>query len=777
MERKRREYIPKKISDYGQGPRSLDYVPDRFTKTGVIMGQFVSNRLPEDQGYVLRIANQYLRPNEREILMKLLGYREFKNLEFNYDEAQVLISRANPAFLTGVRQKREEEGIGFPFLQLYDFIFSFDDVMSRIRGLQVQVNNMDDLGDVANKQLLRAEIMSESGLPWTLYDYIRNKGKATRIVNKENKNKKQVPVDEYTGFQIGSTHIYEADPNHADAVDYIREKNGYEKACDEAMYLSFPVQKTIVALGQGLFGIHITTNAKMWSVSGGAVMNKEGAGQIPMGGWINAFTGNDSYCFTPKQYKFTDASNKYHGLGLLQTKYDTIKNYPYNQFAEIHAKVIQEMTNDSIELYGHNLPGTMDSTWNAHRHNGLGGPIGQHIFVLTSDRLSKVITSTIQDSEKSVVEEEGKERKEPVSSISSSSAEPTATSAEPTEAESKPSDIYCLPQAKLTMEAPTRSLRSVGEWMADSYDMKTIRRVMLNQYDHPIFACPRLAAAWEASKAWQYCIDHWNRLRRLFTAKQKTTTLGERVDNMESAMRIEENSVQLFQAKPICEKGFINVFRNYQGEVVPLEKAVYLGEDNKLKVNTAVVDPKQSTCTPELDAPRLPENLIKQVFGADVARKADQPPPALGGKSYGDTEPERQRSSGKALDLFDELTKKQQMGSLQKMSEAEKRARIRKLLQFNPKEGEEEEGEKEGKQRSTGLILGSPEDPVLLKARLQQQGLIPREKQDFEEEDEGEEDIPQNLENPRFNAQLTDLKRLLNDAVIRQTDYSDRHGG
>lgn len=36
------------------------------------------------------------------------------------------------------------------------------------------------------------------------------------------------------------------------------EKTHYEKACDEAVYLSFAVQNAIIALGQGLFQIHVT---------------------------------------------------------------------------------------------------------------------------------------------------------------------------------------------------------------------------------------------------------------------------------------------------------------------------------------------------------------------------------------------------------------------------------------------------------------------------------------------------------------------------------------
>lgn len=541
--------------------------PDRFFSRGVLMGQFAFNRFPEDKEYILKIADLYLTQVEKKILPKLLGHENYKDIEFTPEEAQILYSRANPEFTTGTRKSSTKEPIGFPFLQLYDYIMTFEEVLAQIRGLQVQVNNLDDLGEVSNRDYLRTQIMSDTGMPWSFWD--KAEGKVTKIENGR---------DIYTGLVIGSPTIYDATglsledlrKNEETKKPAIREKNGFEKACDEALYLAFPIQNAIIALGQGLFTCHVTS-ANCWISDETKV--KEGDTPIPTGMWINKMTG--PYCFDPVKYKQGE-------LGLLQQKYTNVRQYPWNWPWRKH----RDMLNRRDELYGFwdEDMGKQQTELQPFQHgdlsaNGLaGGAIGSHLIVVGSGQ--------------QVIPAEGK-----------------------------------LPYK--------HNLQDMKDGPMAGFTMNWVREICRNQPQHPIFASPRLSDAWDGSKAWQYLIDHWNRLRRLFSSKQKLSTLGERTDNVFSALNVQDK-VLATVSKPVCQKGFLTVFRDYQGKPVSIDKAIYKGDDGKLKLNAAEVDPRQSGCIPEVDAPHLPEHLVIKAIGSDAAQKIRQPEMPIEPKKYGD---------------------------------------------------------------------------------------------------------------------------------------------
>lgn len=576
----KRDEEEEKEKDEGKDHKLQAQVPDRFAVHGRMMGRYAYNRFPEDNEYVRKIADAYLTTNEKNILSKLLGYDSFASVEFTPEEAQILVSRSHDQFITGTKiEAGEKEEIGFPFVQLFDFIMTFDALLARIRGLQVQVNNLDELGDPANKQVLREEIQSDTGLPWSIHE--KTGGVTSHIVRDK---------DEYAGMVIGSTNIYEARYKRVDdgagaeakapgakkeaeksdeepteeklgaqvedkkkepkveglAIDDIYEKTGYQRACDEALYLSFPVLNAAIALGQGLFQIFVT-KAPLWQVNADKEKIEKVEGKIiGPGNWINAFTGPVAIRgYKPKQPH------------LFQPKYLDIKDYPGNQFQYFHRKTLY----DSTDLYGKKGEGKV------HTHDGAGGAIGRFIYVVGK-------------------EEDGSEDF------------PRAT---------KKSERFQEHGYKVEAEM-------------NNFDMSWVRKAMTNQPNHPIYACPRLAQAWDESKAWKYVLDMYNRLRRLFTSKQKFSTLGVRVDSMMDALAI-QSKIESVNARVPCQKGFLNAFYDYEGKPVPIEKAVYLGDEGKLKLNTAIVDPKRGACIPEVDAPPLPRSFVDKLIGPGVMVK------------------------------------------------------------------------------------------------------------------------------------------------------------
>ena len=155
------------------------------------------------------------------------------------------------------------------------------------------------------------------------------------------------------------------------------------KAVDEALYLSFAIQNSIIALGQGLFMIHVA-QAPMWNSTADRI--SVGMENIAVGRWINACVG--PVPFEKSAYKEPDSSV------WLAPKFTDIKKYPANHFQAFIAVSRTDNKFEGEREFGY--LGNQNETFDRyndrikneggleHKYSGVyasGGAIGSHTVV------------------------------------------------------------------------------------------------------------------------------------------------------------------------------------------------------------------------------------------------------------------------------------------------------------------------------------------------------------------------------------------------------------
>ena len=173
----------------------------------------------------------------------------------------------------------------------------------------------------------------------------------------------------------------------------------------------------------------------------------------------------------------------------------------------------------------------------SHYHDGRGGAIGSYISVVFYKELSK--------------------------------SQDTLPPPNPRETEYKTLLLHDTLQT-----APSRD-NEIGRGPMYDFDLEWVHDFTSRKKEHPIYACKRLAKAFEASKAWGYINDNWMRLCRQFTHKLRTTTVGERFDSMLAAAKISLRGLSTRGTIPACDKDSVFVFRGRDGSVIPYNKALY----------------------------------------------------------------------------------------------------------------------------------------------------------------------------------------------------------
>jgi len=520
--------------------------PDRaYDTTGTVIGRFVSNRQGGDQHLIDRVANAFLTGQERENLMSLLSLKTkkitYSELKFDAEEAQILRTRSVLNFVQGTGTSLSNEHAGFPFLQLYDFLLTIDDVMSQIRGLEIQVVNMDNLGHGSNRDLLRQSIMHPSFRPWPFVDQLRKIGTPSN-------------PEELIGIAIGETTVY--DPKELilnktskdGDVKNVREKTSYEKCTEEAEILEVPLMNAICALGQGLFTVHLV-NAHMFKIDTKkkakiSLMNA----RIPIGAWINAFASDSAYPVGEENYKQGSEV-------LIIPKYTNIRGYPAN----FHGMMHRANLNNKDELARmYNIYNTEEdflqrSKLEPHKFRELGGAIGKRIWVLSDVKRDKddKITSLESSPEATMDQMSGKR------------------------------ESGMPPQTHADKEMKDFSI----SWAHDV--METLRY-------HPIFVCPRLAKAFNQSGVSQLIVEKYMNLRKQFANKDEKTSLGLTTADPLQYMQNRSRGVSRLNAFQ-CGEGQVMQFRDFNGKKMTTTEAIFVGDDGQ-RYYSPDVSMNLSTC-------------------------------------------------------------------------------------------------------------------------------------------------------------------------------------
>lgn len=535
---------------------------------GVIQGVFVSNRQPQDQEIVKKLTDNFLQEAEKRVLTLLLGKERYEDIRFTAEEAQILTTRASIDFLQATnatpRAGAAGDDSGFPFLQLYDFILTIDDVMAHMRGLEVQVHNMEAMGEAANRAILERNIISDDYRPWAFVDATQGDAAAAR-------------GDLSVGTQIGDSHVVrlpEAKSPHAlrsgERVETPTrvEMNLYEKSCVEAYLLDFALINAIVALGQGLFTVHVT-NARRWGLSGdedGEVREvRMTEDQIPIGSWINAFVPGLSF---PQPGEGAQS--------MFAAKYTDIRDYPNNILGKLYARL--DKHSSIVRLDEFNVA-VGDPEWRQLRHlrhqtTGHGGAIGTRIF-------------TVNDS--------------PGTAGASVGYLPPSTG------EKNSSGSYAeIPDTAHGPRATPSEADKKQKYPMWNFSIDALHQSLETMTYHPISACPRLAKAFNQAGIGQALFVLYRRLSTAFSTKRLTTSLGVTTADPLQLLANRGRGTELANAF-VCPPGMHTMYRDSKGQMIPPKEAI-LEEKNGQRFYAPHVDPNRTECVAKIAVPDTKES-------------------------------------------------------------------------------------------------------------------------------------------------------------------------
>lgn len=160
------------------------------------------SNLPRDaevQKMVESMVRYFLPPQAIEMLAHILEVPSGE-IQYNYNEGMKIASRPDVAFVQGMGTRSGLDSVGFPLLQLYDYIFTIDRVIDQVKGLRRQVSNLGALRSTANLEILRQQILSHDYTPWELRDAESVQALMTST-DAETKSRT-------AGMRLGPPHVY-----------------------------------------------------------------------------------------------------------------------------------------------------------------------------------------------------------------------------------------------------------------------------------------------------------------------------------------------------------------------------------------------------------------------------------------------------------------------------------------------------------------------------------------------------------------------------------------
>jgi hypothetical protein len=370
-----------------QTPMASGYI----TRGPRLRGRYVDNRDKTTQEVINRFADEFLEYREKKLIASLLE-KPTTELKYDIEEAQVLRSRADPRFLAGLRGAGwDTVDQGYPLSQFYDMCLTIETLINFLRGLEIQVHNLDSIGNADMIKYLCKHILHESFIPW---EFVELDPSIVRAGKDEKKvqglrlgedmiygpvvvsTKRQWPLrwtdippgDEYKSLRDTEAGSWPVElrsapdmPDHADnavaqpllvalpnprvmpwhAVStwVVRHKTLYEKAVDEAELFRYPALHAIASMGQGLFLV-FETEARLFQLwddaAPGRVHPRMSDTRIPSGSWINSFVPNTRLI----PFGRGPANNKAEAIRNAQPK--AILDYPGNWLGRMAAKLYND---------------------------------------------------------------------------------------------------------------------------------------------------------------------------------------------------------------------------------------------------------------------------------------------------------------------------------------------------------------------------------------------------------------------------------------------------
>jgi len=333
----------------------------------------------------------------------------------------------------------------------------------------------------------------------------------------------------------------------------IRNKTNYELCCDEAKLLGVPVLREMTAVGQGLYKILYSWTPK----------NIDPAEQY----WVNALGYDyqmeviDGFAKMKKNVVFKDMDEmKDHDyiknpIGTLAlAKHTKIKNYPNNYMGirMVHIdNAVVETVKEAKEKYGYK------EKLGGHDIPRKGGAIGLWKISINDD-------SEIQPSQ---------------------------------------------PDLKLNNTSQDIiKYNETGEKIkAETYTMEEIYEAYKAWKNHPLRHCEQF------SRIYQQSIEpllhaRYNNIQKKYSAQRLITPLKIDVVNV---LKTHDNKGrgELLKAQIFCPSGLMPVFKDFQGRELKNPYIMIKGE----KFLSPLVDAKQTTCVPIIEAEELKKEVEKVV--------------------------------------------------------------------------------------------------------------------------------------------------------------------
>lgn len=330
---------------------------------------------------------------------------------------------------TGSRQTLRETFEGpVSYLQMYDFITTIDAVYQNIRGLQQHVDALPQLRDSREIEFLKTHLLPSDYRPWPFHENDTIRAKTLKnIPDSATQFQHFGAQDSGQGLRLGDKTRFVLQDEHKrmdqtyenvnlstqlvrDPITGARAKTPFELCCDEAALLDYPVLNALVAISQGLFRVTLVKARQLvayadytpkdifelqlgpdnWTpelkqkiaaldtVPGAIAQYSQF--EIPIGGWINTFA-NSSVAVAGARAK-------------LQPKVTGLYNYPSNYLGSEYNRISGDSEGAKLHFaYQQSMP--------LHKLPSGGGAIGYHIVAKIANR-----AWAVTDNDKVVVSDE-----------------------------------------------------------------------------------------------------------------------------------------------------------------------------------------------------------------------------------------------------------------------------------------------------------------------------------------------------------------------------------
>ncbi len=258
-------------------------------------GKLHRDRAPEDDAMYRAFADKFLKDEEKQELFRVLN-KPWDRINFDYEDIEKF-SRAplsdalNGYAISNIQQGQTTYIKSTPWMPMFDFILTMSDLMTMIRTIETQIDNIRDSDTFqAFHQNIERHIPSDNMIPWQYEDKYpppdalhsdkrtrKNTGQSLNdgelyeegFIEKEKNNRynlfslhfapsaniQNAIAREMNGSNRTGNKCIEY---RVDTTSGLRKKTPWEKMIDEAILLNYAIYNVAIALSQGLFRCYFT---------------------------------------------------------------------------------------------------------------------------------------------------------------------------------------------------------------------------------------------------------------------------------------------------------------------------------------------------------------------------------------------------------------------------------------------------------------------------------------------------------------------------------------